>query len=275
MKRTNNTGSKQTEALAIEAFKSSGYLIVNKTLMKKFGMVNAVILSNYVDKDIYFKNHKPNNNGWFFLTYKEQQNQLNIGLHSLKKAKSFFSDLGIIQTKRAGVPAKEWFKIDYQKLVRAIGLVNMNSCGLEDMNSDGLEDMNSCGHIRRPNYNETKFKESSSSENNKNGLITPSQFEKFWEMYPKKVDKGKAKTIWDRICRRQQNRPKWRELSLALAEQKRSERWQNKKFIPHPSTWLNQNRWLDDPNEMRSYDYSDDNKNNKPSNFYTENTKYF
>ena len=25
-------------------------------------------------------------------------------------------------------------------------------------------------------------------------------------------------------------------------------------FIPHPTTWLNQQRWLDDPAEMKSYD---------------------
>ena len=35
--------------------------------------------------------------------------------------------------------------------------------------------------------------------------------------------------------------------------QKRSDRWQDKKYIPAPTPWLNQRRWLDDPGEMKSY----------------------
>ena len=31
----------------------------------------------------------------------------------------------------------------------------------------------------------------------------------------------------------------------ALVDQKRSEQWQNPKFIPHASTWLNGERWND------------------------------
>lgn len=137
----------------------------------------------------------------------------------------------------------------------------------------GNSDVENPGLIILNRNNIKKEKDqSSTSENNKNKYkITPPKFEKFWEMYPKKVDKGKAKTIWDRICQRKQNRPTWRELSLSLARQKKSERWQNKKFIPHPSTWLNQSRWLDDPSQMKSYDF---NKNNSHQPYKEEDKEY-
>ena len=87
--------------------------------------------------------------------------------------------------------------------------------------------------------------------------ITPKLFNDFWELYPKKIDKGKCLTLWTRICTRQDNVPTWSEIKKAIHYQKQSERWQDVKFIPHPSTWLNQSRWLDDPAEMKivKFDY--------------------
>ncbi len=84
--------------------------------------------------------------------------------------------------------------------------------------------------------------------------ITFSMFENFWEIYPKKVDKGKALTSWKKICNKPlKDRPTWKEIRRAVSLQIKSERWQERSFIPHPATWLNQSRWLDDPKEMKAY----------------------
>lgn len=32
----------------------------------------------------------------------------------------------------------------------------------------------------------------------------------------------------------------------AIERQKQSDQWQEPKFIPHPTTWLNQRRWEDE-----------------------------
>lgn len=85
-------------------------------------------------------------------------------------------------------------------------------------------------------------------------LITLGKFEKFWKLYPRKVDKGKALTTWKRLCQRPpKDKPTWKVIKLALLKQANTPRWQDKKFIPHPTTWLNQSRWLDDPEQMINY----------------------
>ena len=38
----------------------------------------------------------------------------------------------------------------------------------------------------------------------------------------------------------------------SLEKQKQTQQWNNKQFIPHPATWLIQNRW-DDIIETESY----------------------
>jgi hypothetical protein len=90
-------------------------------------------------------------------------------------------------------------------------------------------------------------------ENNTGGpdrKITSTMFDKFWQIYPKKIDKGKTQSKWLIVCKRPDS-PTWRQVKVAILQQKTSERWQESKFIPHPATWLNQRRWLDDPKEMK------------------------
>jgi hypothetical protein len=105
---------------------------------------------------------------------------------------------------------------------------------------------------KKTNYKD--IKSSSSDSASPNGKIISSQFEDFWKLYPRHVDKGKAKSTWEKVCRwNNGKRPTWKEIKSAIIKQKKSERWQDIKFIPHPTTWLNQQRWLDDPNEMKVF----------------------
>ena len=93
-----------------------------------------------------------------------------------------------------------------------------------------------------------------SDSENLNGQITSSQFEKFWKLYPRKVDKGKALTRWNSICSKPpRERPTWTQLKKAILKQKKSERWQDEQQTPHAATWLNQSRWLDDAAEMKLF----------------------
>ncbi len=99
-------------------------------------------------------------------------------------------------------------------------------------------------------------------------MIVPSQFDMFWKLYqkglsPPRGSRGEALVAWEKLCRndnKKNKRPTWRQICEAIVAQKKSERWQNPKFIPHASTWLNNYRWLDDPEEMKSWTYQDHRK---------------
>ena len=68
-------------------------------------------------------------------------------------------------------------------------------------------------------------------------------FEVFWKAYPRKTNKGFAKKVFvklkiddELLCK----------ILKAIEQQKRSEQWKNPQYIPHPSTWLNGERWEDE-----------------------------
>lgn len=104
-------------------------------------------------------------------------------------------------------------------------------------------------------------------------LITPSMFDKFWSLYPRKVDKGFAQTRWNKICaKKDKTRPTWRMVENALYQQKKSERWtQQPEFIPYPASWLNKARWLDDPKEMKAFQTLN---GNQPKEKYWDGIRY-
>ena len=68
-------------------------------------------------------------------------------------------------------------------------------------------------------------------------------FEKFWTEYPKKIAKKEAKKAFVKVCPIDET-----SLMTGLAKWKKSEQWTKDKgrFIPHPTTWLNQERWNDE-----------------------------
>lgn len=66
-------------------------------------------------------------------------------------------------------------------------------------------------------------------------------FESFWTSYPRKVGKAAALKSWKRLS------PELSVVMKTLEWQVKQEAWQDKQYIPHPATWLNQGRWDDEP----------------------------
>ena len=68
-------------------------------------------------------------------------------------------------------------------------------------------------------------------------------FDEFWSLYPRKIGKGGAKKAWAKITRGVKP-----ELIIEGARRMSADpNLPETQFIPHPSTWLNEGRWDDEP----------------------------
>ena len=65
-------------------------------------------------------------------------------------------------------------------------------------------------------------------------------FESFWEIYPRKINKKKAEEKFLKICKDEET---FNKIINAVKVQKKTEQWKNIQYIPHPTTWLNGERW--------------------------------
>jgi hypothetical protein len=68
----------------------------------------------------------------------------------------------------------------------------------------------------------------------------PSEFDAFWQAYPKKVSKGSALKAWLK------HKPPLQACLDAVRWQKTVDPW-TKGMVHDPATWLNASKWLDEP----------------------------
>lgn len=69
------------------------------------------------------------------------------------------------------------------------------------------------------------------------------EFDEFWKFYPKKTGKLEAMKSWKKV------KPNLAQVLQALRWQVQSDQWTRNggQYVPNPSTYINQGRWLDEP----------------------------
>jgi len=80
-------------------------------------------------------------------------------------------------------------------------------------------------------------------------------FQLIWDIYPKKINKGQAFHEWNRIISGA-DAPHWKVFYKAILQQKKSDQWQNPKYIPLLNNWLKDEKWNHDPKEMIDYSHA-------------------
>lgn len=127
------------------------------------------------------------------------------------------------------------------------GVTVISLCNYGKFNSteDRYEDSNKDrGKDTDKDTDKDESKNTKNERNKETTPIPPKGFEEFWEAYPKKVGKGAAEKIWQRLKPSEELRKKILE---AIKAQSQSDQWKKDggQFIPNPATWLNQRRWED------------------------------
>ena len=79
-------------------------------------------------------------------------------------------------------------------------------------------------------------------------------FDLFWKAYPRKDSKKEARQKWDRIA---PDPPLVEKILADIARKKQTEQWRKDggKYIPMPSTYLNQERWEDEGSDIPAHSH--------------------
>jgi hypothetical protein len=103
-----------------------------------------------------------------------------------------------------------------------------------------------CSPARPPSDAPTLSKQKGKRKTNTDqALPEPEGFAEFWEAYPRKENPKRALSAWTRV--RVSDRPA---VMAGLEIWTRSQQWA-RGVIPHPSTWLNDERWKEKPVEFQ------------------------
>lgn len=169
----------------------------------------------------------------FILSYKSVSNKFYFGNESLGK---LFDKSERSVSRTIGALEKKGLITTFHKVMAGGGEIRFISV---DKNfSQGWTKMSSeDGQKCLENNNKIN--------NNKYNNIYVHSFNKFWDKYPKKVSKKKSLDIYTKIVTSEEI-----EQSLLKGLDSYKEKWRiegtDVKYIPNPSTWLNQARWEDE-----------------------------
>lgn len=73
------------------------------------------------------------------------------------------------------------------------------------------------------------------------------QFEQFWKAYPRRIGKGAARKSFEKALKLES----FDGIMAGLHRQMAYYASKEQQFIPHPTTWLNQERWSDEPQPIQ------------------------
>ena len=97
---------------------STAFLIVNKRLAKRVGLKAAVLLADLISKEQYFIDNQNLIEGYFYNTETNIFKDTTLSPYQQRKALKTLKKENLIETKRMGVPAKIYYKINEELVVK-------------------------------------------------------------------------------------------------------------------------------------------------------------
>ena len=103
-----------------ELLRADGFLIVNKTLMRIFGINNTLYLCELLSRDAYYREQGLSKDGWFYCTQSDIENNLMLTPYQQRRCAEDLNNMRILMTKKEGIPARIYYKIAYSGIASKI-----------------------------------------------------------------------------------------------------------------------------------------------------------
>jgi predicted DNA-binding ArsR family transcriptional regulator len=171
----------------------AGYTIVNHDMVKKLDLVTAYWLCEIMSWMKYLRKRKRlDEDGWFYYTQEHIEKKIGVSSQRQNRIIKKLKSIRVMRVKRRGSPPRNYFKIDYEKLVIFLYGDSPKSINLIDTNLLKQEDYY---NSKDNSIYSTRFKKSCGSplyfERNKN--VRPSYYRFADQFQDKQIDNHPSK----------------------------------------------------------------------------------
>lgn len=104
---------------------TDGFIQVNKTLIKKAGLHEAILIGELCAEYNYWEERGLLEDDYFYSTRDNIEENTGLSEHYQRKALSTLYELGIIIIEKRGIPAKNYYKINFDVL---LSILEESSC---------------------------------------------------------------------------------------------------------------------------------------------------
>ena len=109
----------------INLLSNSGYIIVNKEIIKRIGLHEAIILGELCSKYTYWEKERKLENNYFYSTRENIERETGLSPYQQISAIDNLIRRGILITKNVGMPYKLWYSFN-EKVLLKIFIENYN-----------------------------------------------------------------------------------------------------------------------------------------------------
>lgn len=100
----------------LKILNANNYFSVNRIIAHKIGLNATIFLSEIIDKFCFFQSQGKLQDGWFYITIEEAEERTTLARDAQDGAIKKLKELGLIETKQRGMPAKRHFKVFEEKI---------------------------------------------------------------------------------------------------------------------------------------------------------------
>tara|TARA_R110000796_G_scaffold168521_1_gene285429 strand:- start:105 stop:725 length:621 start_codon:yes stop_codon:yes gene_type:complete len=104
---------------------STAFIVLNKDLARKVGLKSAVLLADLISKEEYFIANGMTE-GWFFNTEANIEQDTTLTPFQQRKCLKTLEMHLLVDTKRKGIPAKRYFKINQEQVMKFLNNLQSN-----------------------------------------------------------------------------------------------------------------------------------------------------
>lgn len=115
---------------------TDGYIAVNKELIKQLGLHEAIIIGELCTEYNYWQAEGKLKDGMFFSTRENIENNTGLNDHYQRKAFATLQEKGIIIINKKGLPAVNYYKIDFNQLLK---LLTSSGASYEELEVKNME----------------------------------------------------------------------------------------------------------------------------------------
>lgn len=98
--------------------------IINKKFTQKFGIDATLLLSDLLSRYEYWLERDKLEDGFFFCVKEDIEADTTLSPYRQNEALKTLIEVGIIETKRKGVPAKIFYRINIECINGLVGILN-------------------------------------------------------------------------------------------------------------------------------------------------------
>lgn len=197
---------------------------------------------------IYWSDRTRRKDGFFYKSYQEWHEELFLSEYQVRRATNKLKALGLVETslkKANGAPTLH-YKVDTQEVSEWI-LKKLKNGNLRNSRMDTEETQESLTEITTENT--TKITNNSATK------VTQEQFEQWWNLYDKKLDKKKAFSLFKSALKKHD----FEKIMKGTKDYLKT--ITDKQFQKYPKTFLSQESYMNDYKQERTVKTQNENNN--------------